>query len=821
MPNFYIAATPTPLGKRWDAFAAIRLSSMGVRGTGASEELAGLGKFYLRHVDLLQSLWRENSDVAFELRYHVVPDKGGRPGRVVAAIRARASAGERAAAVNEVKNAVQGLLPLLSALSNVHYWTPVSSHADYREAFPATRFRHSAEVVRQRLRVQVVRDGDARGDGRFCPTPTAASRGSVSQAQSTWLPLVRPFNPRLDSWERLFVTLLSGTKPIVLSVAVAPTRLGEGEAAWLREAAVLCESTTLSDQVPGASFVRASAHAAVAQILESQRVLSDKAFLLRVQVASTTPLLPGVAEVVGTAISDAADAPEMRAPVLQEAKLVRGGFAVIRPAGAEQVAVALRNLSRVGFDLCGPSAFPSEARRLERLAGSGEAAAAFRLPAPLAARFPGLPSEGARIVDCQVEAETDGVLLGMGWMRGRRTPVYLDIEARRRHIYVVGKTGMGKTTFLYNMVMQDIAAGRGGVCVLDPHGDLTARVYADLPEARRKQVVFVDFSDEKTEHGFNILEKCGPGERDRSVNMVMEAFNELYDMKECGGPMFEMYMRAILLISMSAPGIPTLLDAQKVLCDKVFRDACLVTSDGVVRSAWQDVIVEARGEASLSNIKPYVLAKLTRFLHNSMVRRIVCREKSTLDFAAAMAQRQVVLVNLGKGALGQTNSAFLGMLLSGQLLAAALARPSGQDGLADFSVYVDEFQNFTTPSFATMLPEVRKYQVNLVLANQHLGQLRKDVGQAVLGNVGSVVAFKTGPADAEVLAGYMAPQFTSSDLMGLSIGRACASLLMGGGKAEPFTLEVCPASHSAPKDSYGKWGEARLETAHRGRILPG
>ncbi len=800
--DFYIAAAPTPLGKRWDAFAAVRLSCIGVRGKVGPEEAAGLAAFYRRHIDLLQNLWRENEDLAFELSYHFIPDEGGRPGRVIAAMRTRASAGERAVAVAAARNAARGLLPSLAALSSGHYWTPVASKADYTSVFPADRFNHSAEIVRQRLRVQVPGEGAGLVDDQYCPTPGGASREAISKAQLTWLPLVRPFNPRLDSWENLFITLLSGAAPVVLSVAVAPTRLGEGEATWLRGAAARCEAALWGEPSHGAAVVRASAQAAVAQILESQRVLSDKAFLLRVQVASPSPLLSGVAEAVGTAISDPADAPEMRAPVHQEARLVRGGFAVIRPEGTGQQEIALRNLARIGFDLWGPSAFPSEALRFERLAGTAEAAAAFRLPAPIPGRFPGLPSETARIVDFQAQSDEAGVLLGMGWTRGRRRPVRLGLEDRRRHLYAVGQTGSGKTTFLHSLAVQDIAAGHG-VCVLDPHGDLVSRVYASVPEARRKDVVFVDFSDEKHEHGLNILERRGPRERDRVINMLMEVFDQIYNMRECGGPVFEMYFRAVLLITLSGEGTPTLLDAQKVLCDKDFRNARLENCDEVVRTAWRDVIAQAGGDASLDNIKPYILSKLNRFLHDAVVRQIVCREKSTLDFAEAMARRQVVLINLGKGVLGQSNSAFLGMLLSIQLLSAALARPWGQEELSDFCVFVDEFQNFTTPSFATMLAESRKFRVNLVLANQHLGQLRSDVSQAVLGNVGGLVAFRTGPADAEALAGYMSPQFGLSDLMGLPVGRACASLLMGRAKAEPFTLEVCPATTSSGKVPLG------------------
>lgn len=792
-PDFYIAAAPTPLGKRSDAFAAFRLSRIVVRGKAGPEEAAGLAAFYRRHIDLLQNLWRENEDLAYELSYRFIPDEGGRPGQVIAAMRARVSAGERAAAIAGARNAARGLLPSLTALSSGHYWTPVVNKADYRAIFPAARFKHSAEIVRQRLRVQVPGEGAGSGDDRYCPTPGGASREAVSKAQLAWLPLVRPFNPRLDSWENLFITLLSGAAPVVLSVAVAPTRLGEGEAAWLRGTAARCEAALWSESPNGAAVVRASAQAAVAQILESQRVLSDKAFLLRVQVASPKPLLPGVAEAVGTAISDPADAPEMRAPVHQEARLVRGGFAVIRPEGAGQQVIALRNLSRVGFDLWGPSAFPSEALRFERLAGTAEAAAAFRLPAPIPGRFPGLPSETARIVDFQAQSDPDGVFLGLGWTRGRRSPVRIGLEDRRKNIYAVGKTGTGKTTFLHNLAVQDIAAGHG-VCILDPHGDLTARVYADIPEARRQDVVLVDLSTENHEFGLNILEPRGAGYRERAVDMLMSVFSELWNMRECGGPIFEMGFRACTLIALSGEGPATLLDVQKVICDKDFRDARLANCDAVVRSTWQDVISQAGGESSWSNLRPYLLSKLNKFMMDAMVRRIVSKEKSTLDFADAMARRQVILINLGKGGvLGPTNSAFLGMLLSNQIMTSALARPRTQENLSDFFVYVDEFQNFTTPSFATMLAENRKYRVNLVLANQHIGQLRSEVGQALLGNVGGLVAFRTGPADAEALAGHMAPQFGANDLMGLSIGRCCASLLMGGSKAEPFTLDVCPA----------------------------
>lgn len=786
-PVFYIAVSPTPLGKRQDACAAIKLSCIGVRGKVGPMEASGLAAFHQRHVDLLQNIggWVKE-DLGFELRYNFYPASGDRPGRVVAAMRVRASASSRDAAVATVQDAARGLLPLLTSLSSSHYWTPVARRDDYREVFSVARLRHSAEIVRQCLRVQVPSEMGNRDADSLSPTPAGAYRGALSKTQLTRLPLIRPFNPRLDTWESLFNTLLGGTAPVVLSVAVAPTRLGEGEAAWLRAAAIRCEEAVWSEPAYGATVVRASAQAAVGQILEAQRVLSDKAFLFCVQLSSVKPLLPGAAEAVGTAISDSADAPEMRSPVHSEARLVRGGFAVKRPSGPEEEAVARRNLARVGFDLWGPSAFPSEARRLERLAGTAEAAAAFRVPAPIPGRFPGLPCETARIVDCQPQAPSaDGVLLGLGWSRGRRIPVHVDLDSRRRHWFVTGQTGTGKTTLLHSLAMQDIEAGHG-ICILDPHGDLAAMVNAEVA-ARRKDVIYVDLSKEAHGFGLNILEHSDP----RVTKMLFEVFECLWDMRACGGPTFEMYFSNSVEIARAGEGTSTLLDVQKVLCDRDFRNARLERCDSVTRST-HDVMAQAGGDLSQANIRPYVLSKLNGLLQDPIMRGIICQEKSTLDFAMAMERRQILLVNLGKGALGQRNSAFLGMLLSIQLLAAALARPRGKEDLADFFVYVDEFQNFTSPSFATMLAEARKFRVNLLLANQHLGQLRPDVAQAVLGNVGGVVAFRSGPVDAEALVSYMAPQFNSSDLMGLPVGRAACSLLMGRAKAEPFTLEVCP-----------------------------
>ena len=397
----------------------------------------------------------------------------------------------------------------------------------------------------------------------------------------------------------------------------------------------------------------------------------------------------------------------------------------------------------------------------------------------------------------------DGLLLGQcGHGRAKRD-VSLSQSGRDRHCYVIGATGTGKSTLLYNMVMQDIKNGEG-VCMIDPHGDLYRKVLESMPEERIDDVVLVDLCDFDYPVGMNFLECNGAYKAVQMnfiVNEMMMIFQRLYDMNVVGGPMFEMYMRNALLLVMDNDHInATLLDVVRVFEDKeVRRSAISQCNNPMVVSFWKEQAEKAAGDAALKNIAPYITCKLNQFTHNALLRPIIGQSESTIDFRKVMDDGKIILVNLSKGLLGELDTQLLGMMIIGKIFNAAMGRISlPPEERRPYYLYVDEFQNITTSTIAGMLSEARKFGLCLTLANQNMAQIsdkRKDQGimEAVLGNVATTLFFRMGPKDAETLDSYVKPHLSARDLQHLPDHQIACRMLNGNAPTTPFVFDTLPA----------------------------
>ncbi|MFZ1735711.1 MAG: type IV secretion system DNA-binding domain-containing protein [Candidatus Moraniibacteriota bacterium] len=388
----------------------------------------------------------------------------------------------------------------------------------------------------------------------------------------------------------------------------------------------------------------------------------------------------------------------------------------------------------------------------------------------------------------------EGILLGHNDYRGVKTDIRLATSDRRRHLYCIGQTGVGKSVFLQEMAKQDVREGRG-LCFIDPHGDAVQDILAAVPKERAEDIVYFDPADTERPFGLNMLEFSRPEEKTFVVNEMINIFGKLYDLKQTGGPMFEQYMRNAMLLIMEDPATgSTLMEISKVLADPDFRrmklDRC---KNPVVYDFWVKEAEKAGGEASLANMVPYITSKLTPFVANDMMRPIIAQQKSTLDFRTLMDEKKIILLNLSKGKLGEVNSHLLGMVVVGKILMAALSRADIPEAdRKDFSLYIDEFQNVTTDSIAQILSEARKYGLNLIIAHQFIGQLSEDISKAVFGNVGSMVSFRVGPEDAEFLEKQFEPIFSARDLVNVDNYHAFARLLINNQSTKPFNLSVYP-----------------------------
>ncbi len=387
-----------------------------------------------------------------------------------------------------------------------------------------------------------------------------------------------------------------------------------------------------------------------------------------------------------------------------------------------------------------------------------------------------------------------GILLGHNDYRGTKTDIKLTDGDRRRHMYVIGQTGVGKSVLLKEMAKQDVRNGKG-VCVIDPHGDFATDVLAAVPKERAEDVIYFDPSDMERPFGLNMLEYSRPEEKTFVINEMINIFDRLYDLKATGGPMFEQYVRNAMLLIMEDPESgSTLMEISKVLADEDFRRMKLTKCQNpVVRDFWIKEAEKAGGEAALANMVPYITSKLTTFISNDMMRPIIAQQKSTLDFRKIMDEGKILIVNLSKGKIGEINSHLLGLVIVGKILMAALSRVDmSEDERKDFYLYIDEFQNVTTDSISQILSEARKYRLSLTIAHQFIGQLSEEISKAVFGNVGSMCSFRVGPEDAEFLEKQFSPVFSAQDIVNVDNYNCFARVLLNNELSKPFSMKTYP-----------------------------
>ncbi|MFZ2193024.1 MAG: TraM recognition domain-containing protein [Candidatus Moraniibacteriota bacterium] len=387
----------------------------------------------------------------------------------------------------------------------------------------------------------------------------------------------------------------------------------------------------------------------------------------------------------------------------------------------------------------------------------------------------------------------EGILIGFNEYRGVKTDIRLTESDRRRHLYAIGQTGTGKTTILQEMAKQDAREGRG-FCFIDPHGDAIEDILASIPKERAQDVVFFDPSDVERPFGLNMMEYDPehPEQMTFVINEMIGIFDQLYDLKATGGPMFEQYMRNAMFLVMSDPESgSTLMEISKVLADEEFRAMKIskCTNQTVV-DFWTKEAEKAGGDAALANMVPYITSKLTPFISNDMMRPIISQQKSTINFREIMDNKKILLVALSKGKIGEINARLLGMVIVGKILMAALGRTNiAENDRVDFYLYLDEFQNVTTNSIAQILSEARKYRLCLNIAHQFIAQLKEEISKAVFGNIGSMILYRVGPEDAEFLEKQVAPVFTRNDLVNVDNHKGFAKVLINGVLTKPFNIE--------------------------------
>ena len=382
-------------------------------------------------------------------------------------------------------------------------------------------------------------------------------------------------------------------------------------------------------------------------------------------------------------------------------------------------------------------------------------------------------------------------LLGEAIFRGEEEKVYFaSPDDRRRHFYIVGQTGTGKSSLLRELIRRDIENGEG-VGVIDPHGDLIEDTLANIPKERIEDVVLFEPSDMERPCGLNMLEWDLPEQKDFAVSEMITIFSKLFP-PEIVGPMFEHYMRNAMLALMADKENPgTLVEIPRIFTDDEFMQKQLEkVSNPLVRQFWIKEWSQTTGEAR-SDMLGYVVSKVGRFVENDMMRNIIGQPRSGFNLESVMDKGKIFLANLSKGQAGELNSSLLGLILVSKMQMAAMRRGSiPEHKRKDFYLYIDEFQNFTTDSIATILSEARKYRLNLTLAHQFMPQLTEEIKNAVIGNVGTIAAFRTGAADAEFLEKQYEPEFSRHDLTNLDNFQFITKMMINNKVSSPFKIKI-------------------------------
>ncbi|MCX6795772.1 MAG: type IV secretion system DNA-binding domain-containing protein [Candidatus Falkowbacteria bacterium] len=362
-------------------------------------------------------------------------------------------------------------------------------------------------------------------------------------------------------------------------------------------------------------------------------------------------------------------------------------------------------------------------------------------------------------------------------------------DDRRRHMYLIGKTGMGKSTILENMIIDDIRAGRG-VAVVDPHGDLAEKIIEFIPRNRIDDVVYLNPADIDYPIAFNVVEQVEPHLQHLVASGLIGVFKKLW--ADSWGPRLEYILRNAILAILDYPG-STLLGVVRMLSDKTYRKKVVTNiKDPMVKSFWEKEFAGYADKFASEAVSP-IQNKVGQFLSSSLMRNVIGQVKSSIDIRKIMDEGKILIMNLSKGRIGEDNSALLGAMMITKIQLAAMSRVDiAESERKDFYLYIDEFQNFSTDSFANILSEARKYRLNLIMAHQYIEQLGDTVKAAVFGNVGTLIVFRVGATDAEDLVKEFTPTFTEEDIVNLPKYEMYLRLMIDGITSNPFSARGLP-----------------------------
>lgn len=806
----YIHLWSAEAGGQWDGVFAIRLMACPTERKEGMRSDEVTAQRLQEQVDFINALFCPEPPRAFAMRYIAQPHPTSfSAGSIEVALLGKVSADTKEEAERQAQALCREVAALLGGTMPNYVWDIVTDKATFNKIWEPFDWEqaHIAEIRRRedRVRLESVRPRPVLGRGR-------AQQPAWGAEETVYF--VHPFAPRPTTLARLLRTMLLQSAPILLQASISPVWLSEEEEEGLVAEISKCEQygqrreALVREGIVTAQTVQEVRAAALCEGLLCQLLrLQDAPFLLNITLASPEPLPRTVVEAVGV---------EVTTPVGSESVspsprgLQAGGYDIVSPQTEQEKRRARQNAQFIAFELWGETLAPTPLRRARWLVDAWEAVGAFRFPIATAeglmgievqtSRFRPLPREVAALG--QSESEAERLLVGENRYLGMSEQVFLTERDRRQHIYIVGQTGTGKTTLLKTMIVADMKAGKG-LTVIDPHGDLFDELLTHIPKSRIDDVVILDPTDMEFPVGLNMLE-CPNEEQRHFVVREMRAIMERlirdqyeHEAAEYAGPAFYQHMQMNMLLTMSNPDDPgTLLEFYEIFQHDEYWKRWLPLR-------WKEPQLERWTKQNLPNIDytmryneitwgEYLSSKFDDFVFDSKLRLIFGQKRSTIDLRRIMDEGKILLVNLAKGELAEANSRFLGMVLMAKMMAAAMSRTElPVEERRVFYLYVDEFQSLATQSFILLLSEARKFGLGLVLANQFVSQIKDErIVQAIFGNVGTLISFRVGQADAQLLEPHFAPFFDNFDLSNLPNWHACVKTTVNGQVVTPFTLRT-------------------------------
>jgi hypothetical protein len=632
-----------------------------------------------------------------------------------------------------------------------------------------------------------------------------AERVMVDEQEGAKILHVFPYLPGEASFAGLFNLLLLHPHPILISCRLQPTVLAPEEQRFLEGQIAACErhaQMSLSSAGGDLGLLQPTLREQ-ARVYQEYQIrmlygLQDNAAVVTLEIASPQPIPHTIGDAVGGLVTAPAGG---NVGAMGIAAFLAGGYQLV---ALDPPAAHRRGVAELEVVLPSDARLPEAARRLPYLFDSLEATAAFRLPDPPEDRLPGLEVRHWRVHRAPADLPQAGLLVARTPLEEGERPVRIGRQDRLRHVYTVGQTGTGKTTLLKTMILDDFETGEG-VCVIDPHGDLFRELLDLVPEHRVGDVVLLDPTDVDHPVGLNLVECEDDSQRhfiaQEFVGILARLIQDEFGSKALGeftGPVFFQHVRMNLLLAMSNPEEPgTLLDFYNIFHEEGYwqRWVPLRVSDPQLE-AWVSNVLRRTdylkpGSDGMS-LGGWIASKFHGFVFDPMLRNIFGQRRSTIDLREIMDGGKILLVNLAKGELTEANSRFLGMLVMAKLQAAAMGRVRiPKEQRRDFHVYVDEFQSIATQSFVTLVSEARKFGLSLTLANQFVSQIADErIINSVLGNAGTLICFRLGPQDAELVARHLEPFVSPADLLTLPNYYAHVRTLMNGQTVQPFTVQT-------------------------------